>query len=278
MKICIHVSPVPELVEIDYGKLCLSCCLVWICSFFTKVSLSLIYYQISKWNLFWSWSRNIYMLLSTAQWCGKLCFNQTSSKLYFGVCKCWYPQSTLSTVQYHCNAHFHLLHIILSFPCFYIMTLIYVLCYCTTAWVYPSLVYFSSYWNESQKSHHPNKPGFGANIISMMPLWLPLVLPAISNEHFHLWYGNTWNGGEADITPLSHQIKFKRLSKLAQAVMVITFGKCPVRISGATPTILKFLVLQSLQVNIKYLKTSNNCSFHALSDLLFMINVSVNTI
>jgi len=30
-----------------------------------------------------------------------------------------------------------------------------------------------------------------------------------------------WNDGEATVTPQSHQIKFKRVSKLAQAVMII---------------------------------------------------------
>lgn len=114
----------------------------------------------------------------------------------------------------------------------------YCLNYCTTACVHPLLIYFSRYWNESPKSHTTQASlVLGPMYVSMMPLWLPLVLLAISNKHFHPWCGNMWNDGEATITPQSHQIKFKILSKLAQAVMIIILGKCSLQILAGTPNV-----------------------------------------
>jgi len=46
-----------------------------------------------------------------------------------------------------------------------------------------------------------------------------------------------WDDGEAIVTPQSHQIKFKRLSKLAQAVMIIILGKCSLQILARTPNV-----------------------------------------
>lgn len=124
------------------------------------------------------------------------------------------------------------------------------ICYCTS--VHPSVAYFSKLLKWATKeSHHPNKSGLWAEVCQYdASLTAPCSAGPVSNQHLHLWCGNTWNSREANVTPLWYQITFKRLSKLAEAIVLneCQNDQLKSQLRHQYPTVFNFL--QSLQINV----------------------------